>query len=273
MGRKPRNYFPGGIYHVIQRGHNRAFIFNEQEDKAVFLDQVKETIADLPCQVLFYVLMDNHYHFLIEMMTEPIDEIMRRINMSYCKYYNLKYHSSGTVYGGRYKSLLITEKAYLLQLIFYIANNPVKAGMVRRPREYRWCAHTELVAREPGIIAKRRLFEILGDSVEQGKDIYKAIILAPFNPEAAIRTQSDFIREGQIENLEILFRELLRQKSGLTAKAIRSTSRKQIIVKFRRAFTATALSKGYKPADIAAVLHITQRGIREFGGHPVSDTD
>ncbi len=105
MGRKIRTYFEGAIYHVIQRGNNKAFIFQKQADKIKLLDLLHETMQteNYNYKLLYYVIMDNHYHLIVE--TPSIDanvsRIFQRVNMLYAKYYNKAYERCGGIYGGR----------------------------------------------------------------------------------------------------------------------------------------------------------------------------
>lgn len=259
MGRRLRNYFPGGIYHLIQRGHNRSFIFNDQLDKAVFLDIVRVNIHVRPCHLLYYVLMDNHYHIILEMLDSPVDEIMREINRTYSYYYNQKYQCSGTVYGGRYKCYMVSEIPYLLRLVVYIANNPVKASIVGKISDYRWGAHLDLVASQPGIVARDRLFTLLGGSPVLGRFAYQQLINKPSAGDTEPR-QSDFVQSRRTSQLEILFQASI--PTGLTADLIRSRSHRPEIVDFRRSFTSQALALGYTTREIAYILNVTPRSIR-----------
>lgn len=75
-----------------------------------------------------YCIMDNHVHMLIEVKDVPLSLIMQGIQQSYTQRYNIKYMRGGHVFQQRYKGILCDKEGYLLQLIIYIHNNPVKAG-------------------------------------------------------------------------------------------------------------------------------------------------
>jgi REP element-mobilizing transposase RayT len=85
-----------------------------------------------------YCLMSNHTHLLIREKTDHISRIMSRIGTSYAWWYNRKYNRSGHVFQGRYGSECVEYDKYLLIVIRYIHNNPVKAGMVSEPEYYKW---------------------------------------------------------------------------------------------------------------------------------------
>ncbi len=89
-------------------------------------------------EVYGYCLMSNHVHLLIREKNDKISRIMSRIGTSYAWWYNQKYGRSGHVFQGRYRSECVEDDAYLLTVIRYIHNNPVKAKMVSAVEDYRW---------------------------------------------------------------------------------------------------------------------------------------
>lgn len=269
MSNRKREFVTDGIYHLIQRGHNKTYIFNEQIDKAGFLEMIKKTREVLPFHVLYYVLMDNHYHLIVQMQQVPIGKAMHDISLAYSKYYNKKYHCSGSVYGQRFRAYPVDKTSYLLQLILYIANNPVKAGLVKRPSEYRWCAHLEVVSRRGGIVSTQRLFEILGGTAEKGAKVYNELIRQNIVPVSQAPTESDFIRERRADQLEALLDETIGDRTSI--KHIRSGSRDSLSIQIRREFTQLATSQGFKTTEIAHLLNVTDRSIRSM--RPVPGTE
>lgn len=85
-----------------------------------------------------YVLMDNHYHILIQTMDKKLQEIMHQINNKYSKYFNCKYKRVGHVFQGRYESIIVQDERYLLGVIRYIHQNPTKANICHTVDEYKW---------------------------------------------------------------------------------------------------------------------------------------
>lgn len=267
MSRKPRQFVKGGIYHIVQRGHNRSFIFNEQTDKSNFLDILKTTRDNWPFHLLYYVLMDNHYHLIVEMTDASLDKAMHQIHLSYSKFYNKKYHCTGTVYGERYRAYPVADTPYLLRLIFYIANNPVKAGLVKHPAEYRWCAHMEVVSNKGGVVSVGRLFDILGGSdkndrtaFEAGAHSYDQLIRQNFIPVSTAPDVPAFTSERRIEQLEVMLAEMLGDRA--TIGEVRSGLRDPIITRLRREFVRHATCQGYKTAEIARVIALSDRTVR-----------
>ncbi len=136
--RLPRTRSETGIYHVVLRGINRQNLFFDDEDYQHFLDTLGKHRPNCQYDVYGYCLMTNHIHLLINENTSDISRIMKRVGTSYALWYNLKYSRSGHVFQGRFKSEAVENDTYLLTVIRYIHNNPVKAGIVHKPEEYCW---------------------------------------------------------------------------------------------------------------------------------------
>jgi len=138
MGRSPRVEFYGAIYHVIQRGNNRTYIFKEDDNKASLLQIIEDARKESDFRLLGYVIMDNHYHFLIQTMNDKISRIMQRINNRYSKYYNINEKRTGPNFDRRYFDSLVEDERYLFQLLYYIHHNPIKANIVNEVSEYKY---------------------------------------------------------------------------------------------------------------------------------------
>jgi REP element-mobilizing transposase RayT len=138
LGRSWREEYIGGIYHVIARGNNKEYIFKESIDKGYFMKIIKESMEGMNYRLYGFVLMDNHYHLLLQVFDKKLQEIMHQINNKYSKYFNNKYKRVGHVFQGRYKAILAQDERYLVSLLRYIHQNPLKAGMYQKVEEYKW---------------------------------------------------------------------------------------------------------------------------------------
>ena len=95
-----------------------------------------------------YVLMDNHYHLVLETPRGNLLKVMHGMNSSYTGYFNRKYGRSGHLFQGRYKGILVEKDTYLLSLSRYVHLNPVRVGIVERPQNYRWSSYPGYIGRE-----------------------------------------------------------------------------------------------------------------------------
>jgi REP element-mobilizing transposase RayT len=138
LGRPWRDEYNGGIYHVIARGNNKEYIFKDSIDKGYFIKIIKESMKGMNYRLYGYVLMDNHYHLLLQVFDKKLQEIMHQINNKYSKYFNYKYKRVGHVFQGRYKAILVQDERYAVSLLRYIHQNPIKAGMCKKIEGYKW---------------------------------------------------------------------------------------------------------------------------------------
>lgn len=143
MARKERIWYSGAIYHIMIRGIRRSDIFKDEGDYGVYLEILKMVMKKYPFILYSYCLMTNHIHLQLETIDDEIWKIMRDINRDYTKYFNKKYNFTGSLYDGRYKSELIENDKYNLQVSRYIHLNPVKAKMVDGPLEYEWSSYKD----------------------------------------------------------------------------------------------------------------------------------
>jgi putative transposase len=138
MPREAREKSKNRIYHIIWRGANRQDIFHEDEDRKKILNLLEKNKINYEMTVYAWCLMSNHVHLLIKEGNEDISITMKRLGVSYVKYYNWKYRTTGHLFQDRFKSEGVENKKYFLTVVRYIHQNPVKAGMVNQPNEWRW---------------------------------------------------------------------------------------------------------------------------------------
>ncbi len=138
MVRQARQRCESGIYHVVLRGINRGDIFFDDDDNLRFLETLALKKRSQEYWLYGYCLMSNHVHLLIRENEDTVSRTMSRIGTSYAKWHNQKYNRSGHVFQGRYGSECIEDDKYLLTVVRYIHNNPVKAGLAMETETYRW---------------------------------------------------------------------------------------------------------------------------------------
>ncbi len=145
MGRPLRIEYPGAHYHVTARGNERKDIYRSQRDRQQFLSYLESAVNRYGAVIHAYCLMSNHYHLLIETPSGNLSQIMQHINGAYTNYFNVKRKRTGHLFQSRYKAILIEVDEYAKELSRYIHLNPVRAGMVSRPEEYRWSSYSNYI--------------------------------------------------------------------------------------------------------------------------------
>lgn len=138
MARGAREKSSTGIYHIMVRGTNRQKIFFDNEDRVRFLDRLNICKENNGIKIYGWCLMSNHVHLLIKEGTEDISKTIQRLGVSYARFFNWKYHAVGHVFQDRFKSEKVETDRYLLTVVRYIHQNPIKAGMVKKMSGYKW---------------------------------------------------------------------------------------------------------------------------------------
>jgi putative transposase len=138
MPRRARVVYPGSVYHVTQRGNNRQYLFNEDNDYILYLKRVNEYSQKFKVDIYAYCIMGNHVHFIIKPKHhDSMSQMFRGVHMRYAKYFQKKTSSCGHVWQGRYFSCLLDE-SHIRKAIRYVELNPVRAKMVKKAWDYPW---------------------------------------------------------------------------------------------------------------------------------------
>lgn len=145
MGRPLRIEYPGALYHVTSRGNEKRRIFRQDSDRLWFLRMLEEYHDRYGILIHNYVLMDNHYHLVIETPRGNLLKVMHGLNGGYTGYFNRKHDRVGHLFQGRYTGILIDKESYLLQLSRYLNLNPVVAKIVERPEQYKWSSYNGFI--------------------------------------------------------------------------------------------------------------------------------
>lgn len=141
---------PGVAVHVIHRGNNRSACFFEDEDRSFYLFHLARLLPRAGCELHAYCLMGNHLHLLLTARAAPgCALLMKSIAQLHAQYINKNYQRSGYLWESRFKSCLVQSEGYLLSCYRYIELNPVRAGLARRPDEYRWSSYAANGRGEP----------------------------------------------------------------------------------------------------------------------------
>ena len=114
MPRKPRQKSALNIYHVILRGINKQIIFEDKADYLQFVNILMFYKEECNFKLFAYCLMDNHIHLLVEESDVSLDEIMKRIEVKFVRWYNKKYERIGYLFQDRYKSEPVNDEKYFL---------------------------------------------------------------------------------------------------------------------------------------------------------------
>ena len=150
MPRGARLDAEGALHHVMVRGLEKRKIFLTSADRKDFIQRLATVVPKAGAGIFAWSLLPNHAHLLIRTGPVHLSRVMRKVLTGYAVSFNLRHKRSGHLFQNRYKSVLVEEEPYLLELVRYIHLNPLRAGVVKSVRElafYPWCGHSVLLGR------------------------------------------------------------------------------------------------------------------------------
>lgn len=144
MPRIARENFTTLYFHIMSQGINKEFIFEKEKFKEKYKRLLSENLSKSEVKLLAYCIMDNHVHILsYTNSSKEISKLMQKVNTSYAKYYNKVNNRVGVVFRNRFTTQPIKNRRQLYNCLVYIHNNPVKAGIVKSPKDYKYSSYTE----------------------------------------------------------------------------------------------------------------------------------
>jgi putative transposase len=229
MPRRPRIVLPGVPLHLIQRGNNRQACFYVEDDYRFYLEWLQTYARDSGCAVHAFVLMTNHVHLLLTSSTAGgAGAMMKRLGQRYVQYVNRTYRRSGTLWEGRFRSCLTQEESYVLGCYRYIELNPVRAGVVEHPGEYRWSSYRANAQGEAcSALSPHESYRALGADEQARQAAYRELFRYQLDPRLV-----DEIREATNGNYALgssrfqeqvaraLGRRVVRGRSGRPKKEV-----------------------------------------------------
>ncbi len=181
MTRPLRIEYSGALHHVMSRGDNKQVIFLNDHDRERFFDIYSDIVKRLGWITSAWCLMGNHFHLVVETPEPNLSEGMRLLNGIYTQYFNSNHGRVGHLFQGRFRSVLVEKNMYLLELARYVVLNPVRAGQVKTPADWRWSSYraTAGSGSSPEWFDPRWILELvsegLGDRERQQKNYMEFI--------------------------------------------------------------------------------------------------
>ncbi len=161
MSRRKVPFVANQYYHVYNRGAHRMDIFRSDNDYVFLLKQINKYMTQFDITVIAYCLMANHYHFLLRQNGEmKISDFMQAVFFVYSSAFNTIYNHTGTLFEGPFQSILVDKNEYLLHLCRYIHRNPLEAGLVVKPEQWRYSNYAEFVGKRNGHLVDREFVKV-----------------------------------------------------------------------------------------------------------------
>ncbi|MCC7258152.1 MAG: transposase [Gammaproteobacteria bacterium] len=179
MTRRLRRHVAGGFYHVTLRGNHRRPIFFADEDRDLLDTVVGDAAERLAARIHAYCWMTNHLHLLVQVADAPLGCLMLRIASRYAHRIQAPLATTGHLFERRYHAVLVDADCHLLAIVRYIHLNPVRAGTVTDPADYRWSSHRAyLGGPAPPWLCRAFALQLLGDDAVSAATHYRQFMHA-----------------------------------------------------------------------------------------------
>jgi putative transposase len=197
MARSRRIRAAGVCHHVIQRGNNRTDIFRTDGDYRVFLAMLREASSRYEFDIHGYVLMRNHVHVLGTPQTpSAVERTMQVIGSRYAGYFNRRHARTGSLFEGRYKSSFVDDERYWITCLRYIELNPVRAGLVSTPADYRWSSHrANALGLNDELLSPHERYVNLGATDRARQQLWKTLCAESLSNEDLERMRFDLFEK------------------------------------------------------------------------------
>jgi len=275
---------PHIVSHVTQRAAGKEPLFLEHSDYLHMLANMKDVAQKRSLDVYAFCLMPNHVHILVSPRANGLHEAMRDLFSRYAMMFNRKYERKGHLFAGPYRQAVCLDDSYLLAASLYIHMNPVRAGLVSDPLEYRWSSvklfHDHSAPRS--FVKPHFILGLLGGNRSKQKEVYSELLEKSMSFSTGdVLEQQDAVRRlrrtlaklfptlfekvgkpkqiAQHRDLEFLREEDLEK----AIKAVKSAGSgiSPETKKARRFLAEQLIARGYKREDIAATLGVSVKTV------------
>jgi len=266
MTRPLRIEFEGAVYHITSRGNAKQAIFLDEKDFAGFLRVLCYVVKRYHFILHTFCLMNNHYHLLIETPYGNLSRGMRQLNGLHTQRFNQRHKRVGHLLQGRYKAILVDKDNYLLELCRYVVLNPVRAKIVKDPKDWEWSAYQATTGHK-GIpcLTTDWILAQFGKEQKAASRGYQAFVLSGIKAESPLKAIKGQLFLGQ-ENFIDEIKHLIRGKENLKEipRKQRYVTRPPLneIIKYKdkkskdQAMYKAHLQYGYTLKDIAEYIGV-----------------
>lgn len=239
-----------GYHHVYNRGVAKSNVFEDERDKAKFIEFLALVAKEYKFNIHSFCLMDNHYHLLIENKKENLSSGMRQLNAQYASYFNKRHSRVGHLWQDRYKSWYVLDSNYLFTLFKYIETNPINAKMTRNIGEYIYCS----------------TYSMLKDAVPSF--LQNSFVLREYDTKELFDLLNMKITQQELEHIELLHKTKYKQQDGqieeIHTKELDSFFLHVKTKNERNDAIKKAYEDGYTKSEIARKLILSVAGISKI---------
>ncbi len=188
MARSLRIEYENALYHVTAHSIDEGVLFRDAADRTAFLNLLARVCEHYEISCLAWCLMTNHYHLVLQTENPNLGRAMQYLNSHFAQASNRRHGRRGPVFLRRYHPSIVESESYLMQAIRYVLLNPVKAGIVRSPGEWRWSSFRFMFDAKPalGVFRCREMLASFSDDPDVARERFRAWVLAEDDDAATL---------------------------------------------------------------------------------------
>ncbi|MBI2787440.1 MAG: transposase [Elusimicrobia bacterium] len=218
-------------------------IYADDQDRVRFLESLECIVRQSEARVLAYCLMSNHFHLALQVGNTLLSSIMHRFLTGYACGFNRRLDREGHLFQARHRAIICADEAYLAALIRYIHQNPVRAGLVKKVRDWPWSSAR--LQPDPGEDDAITDFDPwLAPSEEEILDLKRSLA-------------------GSKEELEELGQRISLE-FGVSLGELRSSARRPLLTSVRSRLTKEAITRGHTLSAVAGWLHLSPSSVTRY---------
>lgn len=184
----------------MARGIDRYAIFRSEADRQEFVDRLGGVVVDAGAAVYAWSLLPNHFHLLVRTGPTPLSLLMRRLLTGHAVSFNRRYQRCGHVFQNRFKSILVHDETYFLELVRYIHLNPLRAGVVSSIDEldvHPWTGHRTLMGSDaPAWQPVAAVLGCYGPATSAARAAYRRFVAEGIRCSSSHLDGGGFLRQG-----------------------------------------------------------------------------
>jgi putative transposase len=202
MARSRRIQIADLTQHVFNRGNNRCDIFRAEKDYAVFLLALRDAALRLKVEIHSYTLMTNHFHLVATpRIATGLSDAMQVVGTKYVRYFNRRYTRTGRLFEGPFKNSVIETETYWFTCMRYVELNPVRAGLVVNPADYRWSSYrANAFGVSDPLVVQHPLYLSMGQSGAGRQERWRELCAQEISAEDLFEIRDAIRRAGALSN-------------------------------------------------------------------------
>jgi REP element-mobilizing transposase RayT len=174
MARTARIQSESGYYHLMIRGNNKSYVFKDQKAKSFFIRNLLKSEEEGLIDLAAWCVMDNHVHVVLKANKEDLALAFKQINVRFAIKYHHEHKTSGHIFQDRFKTEPIETEQYLVRVVRYVHNNPVKGKIVDNPSDYKWSSYNRYLCEDLSE-TKKLVYQLMGDSEATYKQFHQGL--------------------------------------------------------------------------------------------------